>query len=61
LRKGFIEAANSKGLRDEAAKMNVEMSPVEGGEAAKLMAGMSSAPAEALDYLRKLLASPESK
>lgn len=61
LRKGFIEAANSKALRDEAAKMNVEMSPVEGGEAAKLMAGMSGAPTEALDYLRKLLASPESK
>lgn len=61
LRKGFIEAANSKPLRDEAAKMNVELSPVEGGEAAKLMAGMANAPAEALDYLRKLLASPEAK
>lgn len=61
LRKGFIEAANSKPLRDEAAKMNVELSPVEGSEAAKLMAGMANAPADAMDYLRKLLASPELK
>ncbi len=61
LRKAFMAALNSQPLRDEANKMSVELSPVDGETATRLVADMAKAPPEALDYLRKLLGSAEAK
>ena len=36
--------------------MSLDISPIEGGEVGRLVAGMDKAPPEALAYLRKLLA-----
>ncbi len=59
LRKAFMEAANSPALREEAARLNLDISPVEGNEVARLVADMAKAPPDVLAYLRKMLASPE--
>lgn len=56
LRKAMMDAANSKAYREEAARMSLDISPIEGGEVGRLVAGMDKAPPEALAYLRKLLA-----
>lgn len=58
LRKAFMAASNGPGLRAEAAKMSVDISPLDGETVGRLVVGMESAPPEVLAYLRKLL-SPE--
>ncbi len=55
LRKAFMEAVSGKALRDEAARMNVDVSPLDGAEVARLVADMAKAPPEALAYLKQLL------
>ncbi len=57
LRAAFMAAANSPAYKEEAARMSMEVSPVEGAEVGRLVAGMSKAPPDVLAYLRKLLAS----
>ena len=61
LRKAFMDATASPGMREEAARMSVELSPVDGETAAGLVADMAKAPPEAMDYLRKLLGGAEAK
>ena len=56
LRKAFMEAANSKALREEAEKMSVDISPLDGETVGGLVAAMDKSPPEVLAYLRKLLA-----
>ncbi len=55
LRKAFIEAANSKALREEAEKMSLDISPLDGATVGGLVAGMERSPPELLSYLGKLL------
>ena len=57
LRKAFLEAANSPAYRQEAARMSLEVSPVDGAQVARLVADFDKAPAEAMQYLKKLLVS----
>ena len=58
LRKAFMEALASPALREEAAKSNTELSPVDGAQVTKLIAGMEKASPEALAYFKKLLVVP---
>ena len=58
LRKAFMAAANGPGLRAEATKMSIDISPLDGETVGALVVGMERAPSEVLAYLRKLL-SPE--
>ena len=55
LRKAMMDAANSAAYREEATRMSLDISPLEGAQVARLVADMDKAPPEALAYLRKLL------
>ena len=55
LRAAFMAAVNSPAYREEAARLNLDVSPVEGAQVGRLVADMGKASPEALAFLKKLL------
>jgi hypothetical protein len=56
LRAAFMAAANSRALLEDAEKMSIDISPLDGETVGGLVAQMERSPPEVLAYLRKLLA-----
>jgi tripartite-type tricarboxylate transporter receptor subunit TctC len=55
LRKAFMAAANSPGLRAEATRMSIDVSPLDGETVGQLVVAMEQARPEVLSYIRKIL------
>jgi tripartite-type tricarboxylate transporter receptor subunit TctC len=55
LRKGFMAAMDSEGLRAEAAKMNLDIEPIPGDDLQTLVAGLYATPAQVVERARQAL------
>lgn len=55
LRKGFMAAMNSEGLKAEAAKMNLDVEPIPGDDLQVLIAGLYATPAHLVAQARQAL------
>jgi tripartite-type tricarboxylate transporter receptor subunit TctC len=55
LRKGFMAALSSEGLRAEAAKMNLDIEPIPGDDLQTLVAGLYATPAQVVERARQAL------
>jgi tripartite-type tricarboxylate transporter receptor subunit TctC len=55
LRKGFMAAMGSEGLRAEAVKMNLDIEPIPGDDLQTLIAGLCATPAHVVERARQAL------
>jgi tripartite-type tricarboxylate transporter receptor subunit TctC len=56
LQDAFLRVHDDPLYREEAAKLKIDVSPIDGAEVLRAIEDIAGAPAETLDYMRKLLA-----
>ena len=60
LRRAFVEALNDKALRAEAAKMQLDVDPMAGGELQTLVASLYATPPHLVERARQALSAKAS-